>query len=65
MSQTDVLVELIRHATAGNQPAIRQSVERLIAVEEQWLPPGNKKARVSGRSGNNKKPAQGGLFVIR
>lgn len=23
MSQTDVLVELIRHATAGNQPAIR------------------------------------------
>ena len=35
MSQTDVLVELIRHATAGNQPAIRQSVERLIADEEQ------------------------------
>ena len=35
MSQTDVLVELIRHATAGNQPAIRQLVERLIAGEEQ------------------------------
>ena len=35
MSQTDVLVELVRHATAGNQPAIRQAVERLIAEEEQ------------------------------
>lgn len=33
--QADVLVELIRQATAGNQPAIRQSVERLIADEEQ------------------------------
>ena len=33
--QADVLVELVRHATAGNQPAIRQSVERLIADEEQ------------------------------
>lgn len=33
--QADVLVELVRHATAGNQPAIRQSVERLIAEEEQ------------------------------
>lgn len=35
MSQTDVLVELVRHAMGGNQPAIRQSVERLIAEEEQ------------------------------
>ena len=33
--QADVLVELVRHATAGNQPAIRQLVERLIAGEEQ------------------------------
>ena len=35
MSQTDVLVELVRHAMGGNQPAIRQAVERLIAEEEQ------------------------------
>lgn len=35
MSQTDVLVELVRHAMGGNQPAIRQSVEQLIADEEQ------------------------------
>jgi len=34
MSQTDVLVELARHAMGGNQPAIRQSVERLIAETE-------------------------------
>ena len=33
--QADVLVERVRHATAGNQPAIRQLVERLIAGEEQ------------------------------
>ena len=33
--QADVLVELIRQALAGNQPAIRQAVERLIAEEEQ------------------------------
>ena len=44
MSQTDVLVELVRHATAGNEPAIRQAVERLIAEEEL-----NRPTNIGGR----------------
>ena len=33
--QADVLVELVRQALAGNRPAIRQSVETLIAEENR------------------------------